>query len=284
MDNAPSTRPSSLENSTSTTRSRSLPRKQASYDASALTINPSPLLTSSLHSRNSATSAQESAYLKRARWLGWVRLGLALLTLGSATAAAGCAGHVLRRYNATHLASGWHLSLWPLNVDLRPTLAVVASAAIITAASLGYLVLWLIPSPHSRTLLYNFVFLGSSLVGVVLCVFTIPFNLILVNPSSHHQRESLQSWTCKFSDGASRFNSDAQSLQIPVFATHGVPVPAGFERLCMEAQVGTGLMIAVLVLEAASCALAGVGILLEKQMTKARRERYANCEKGEHGS
>ncbi|EXJ95075.1 hypothetical protein A1O1_00193 [Capronia coronata CBS 617.96] len=283
MDDTP-TRPSSPGNSNGSARSRSSTRKQPSYDASALMINPSPLLTSSLHSRHSATSAQESAYLKQARLLGWVRLALSLLTIASAVAAAGSVGHVLHKYNSTHLGSKWHLSLWPQNVDLRPTLAVLACACIIAAVSLAYVVFWVIPSPHSRTLLYSLIFLGSSILGLALCVFAIPFNQALVNLTAHHRRESLQSWTCKFSDGAAGFNSDIHSLQIPVFTTNGVPIPAGFKRLCMESQVGTGLMIAVLVLEAASSGIAGMGILLEKRMAIARRERYANDEKGGHVS
>ncbi len=135
--------------------------------------------------------------------------------------------------------------------------------------------------PYSRTLMYNIVFVGASFVGLVLCLFAIPFNTALTTPSEHHARESLQSWTCKFSDGASKFTSDAKSLQIPVYLSDGVPVPAGFERLCMESQVAVGFMVAVLVLELVSCAVGGAGILLENKMAKARKARYAGHEKGD---
>ena len=60
-----------------------------------------------------------------------------------------------------------------------------------------------------------------------------------------------------------------------------MPIPAGFKRLCMESKVSVGLMVALLVLEVAGCAVAGIGIWLERKMGKARRERYANCEKGQ---
>ncbi|KIX07304.1 uncharacterized protein Z518_01957 [Rhinocladiella mackenziei CBS 650.93] len=272
---------SSSEHRSNTARSRSSTRKPESYDASALTINPSPLLTSSLHSRNSATSAQESAYLAQTKWLRWTRLVLIFLTIATSTAAVGCAGHVLQRYNVTHLGSNYNLHLWPRNVDIRPTLAILVPATVLTAVSLVYLAFSLIPTPYSRTLLYNIVFLASSVVGLVLCLFAIPFNLLLVNPSTDHPRESLQSWTCKFSNGASQFTSDARSLQIPVYITNGMPIPAGFKRLCTESQVSVGLMIAVLALEVASCAVAVMGCYLEKKVGKARKERYAHLEKGE---
>ncbi|KIW18804.1 hypothetical protein PV08_03093 [Exophiala spinifera] len=247
------------------------------YETTAFMTNASPLLTSSLHSRNSASSIQESAYLAKAQVLQWSRLGLAVLVIASATAALGCAGHVLDRYNETAgVGKPYHLpQLWPANVDVRPTLAVLIPAAIVITVNLGYVVFSLIPTPYSRTLMYNFVFLASSLAGLVLCLFAIPFSTTLTDPSAHHSRESLHSWTCKFSDGAASFTSNAKALQIPVYLSAGVPVPAGFKRLCKESQVGVGLMATVMVLEAVSCAVAGAGILLEKRIAKARKARYA---------
>jgi hypothetical protein len=117
------------------------------YDASALLIQPSPLMTSSLHSRNSATSAQESAYLRQAKYLSWLRSGLAGLSIATAIAAVGCEGHVLQRYNSTHLGSGSHLPpLWPTNVDVKPTIALLASSCLVVVVSIVYLVISLIPT------------------------------------------------------------------------------------------------------------------------------------------
>jgi hypothetical protein len=123
------------------------PPPTPAYDASALLIQPSPLMTSSLHSRNSATSAQESAYLRRAGYLWWTRLSLTLLAIATAITAVSCEGHVLHRYNSTRLGDGFHLPpLWPSNVDVRPTLGVLISACIIVATSVVYLVWSLIPT------------------------------------------------------------------------------------------------------------------------------------------
>jgi hypothetical protein len=129
--------------------------------------------------------------------------------------------------------------------------------------------------------MYNVLFTASSVAGLVLCLVAVPFNLSLVNPSPNRQRESLQSWTCKFSEGAAQFTADAHALQIPVYLSSGMPVPAGFKRLCKESEAGTGLMIAVLVLEVVSCAVGVFGVWLEKKMGRARRARYADGEKGE---
>ncbi|KAK5554997.1 hypothetical protein LTR46_007201 [Exophiala xenobiotica] len=280
-------RPTSAERppGSSSARSWSSTTKQLEpptpYETTAFMVNASPLPTSSLHSRNSASSTQESGYLATAHLLRWTRYGLAFMVIASSTAALGCAGHVLDRYNETRFGREYSLPLWPWNVDVRPTLAILIPAAIVIAVNLGYLVFSLIPTPYSRTLMYNIVFAAASFTGLVLCLFAIPFNTALTNPSERRTRESLQSWTCKFSDGASKFTSDAKSLQIPVYLSDGVPVPAGFKRLCMESQVGVGFMVAVLVLEVVSCAVGGAGILLETKMAKARKARYAGHEKGD---
>lgn len=142
--------------SSSPARSHSSTAKQLevpptpAYDASALLIQPSPLMTSSLHTRNSATSAQESAYLRQAKYLRWARAVLAGLVIAIGVAAVGCEGHVLHRYNSTHPARELNLPpLWPSNVDVRPTIAILASTCLIVSFSLVYLVWSLIPTVSS---------------------------------------------------------------------------------------------------------------------------------------
>ena len=128
-------------------------------------------------------------------------------------------------------------------------------------------------------MLYNILFAMASVVGVVLSIFALAFNLTLSNPSTKHQRDTLQSWTCKFSHSATSFESDAKQLGIPMYINDGMTIPAGFKRLCAESEVSVGFMIALLVLELAGCTVAGFGILLERNMSKARQERYASNEK-----
>lgn len=146
-ETTPTSRPASSQEGTSRSGSRSSTQKEPAFDASTASKNiPSPLLTSSLHSRNSATSAQESAYLAKAKLLWWTRFVLVLLIIATSASAIGCAGHVLRRYDATSFGRARHLPLWPANIDLRPTLAILIPAAIIVAVSFGYLVFSLIPT------------------------------------------------------------------------------------------------------------------------------------------
>jgi len=141
--------PSSLRASTesrSTVRPPSSTQKEEPYQYKSITVIPSPLMTASLNSRHSATSAQESSYLSQARWLRRSRLALTLLIIGTGVAAVACSGHVQKRYNSTHLGPEYHLTLWPIDIDLRPNLAIMNSAAITVASSIGYLVFSVLPS------------------------------------------------------------------------------------------------------------------------------------------
>ena len=69
--------------------------------------------------------------------------------------------------------------------------------------------------------------------------------------------------------------ADAHTLQVPVYVSGGMPVPAGFERICKESETSQGLVAALLALEVVSCAAAVVGLVVEKNMTKKRGERSA---------
>jgi hypothetical protein len=141
-----SLRPSSTE-SRSTTRPPSSTQKQEPYEYKTVAVGiPSPLMTASLNSRHSASSVQESTYLSRARWLRRSRLALTLLIIGTGVAAVACSGHVQKRYNSTHLGAEYHLTLWPIDIDLRPNIAVLNSAALVVASSIGYLVFSVLPS------------------------------------------------------------------------------------------------------------------------------------------
>lgn len=153
MDNPSSARPSAEKPSSSSGSQSSTTKPPVTQpeDEAGLMTDRSPLMTSYLHSRNSATSAEESAYLSKALWLRWTRFVLVVLTIATGTAAVGCAGHVLKRYNETNLGSEWHLTLWPSTVDVRPTLAILVAAVLATTLSVLYLVISLVPTVSSRS-------------------------------------------------------------------------------------------------------------------------------------
>lgn len=149
MEHSSSTLRPSTE-SHATTRPASGTQKQETYEYKAVTVIPSPLMTASLNSRHSATSVQESTYLSQARWLRRSRLALTILIIGTGVAAVACSGHAQRSYDSTHLGPEYHLTLWPINIDLRPNLAILNSAAIVVASSIAYLVFSLLPSVSGK--------------------------------------------------------------------------------------------------------------------------------------
>lgn len=62
-----------------------------------------------------------------------VRVGMTVLALVAGITILGLSADTLSVYNATHLPADFLLPLWPENFDLRPTTALVAGSAIVTA-------------------------------------------------------------------------------------------------------------------------------------------------------
>ena len=83
---------------------------------------------------------------------------LSWVTIATALAVVGLSGHVLKHYNDTRLGKEWHLPLWPINIDVRPTLGLLVPAAIIAFCTLFYVVAALVPSV-SLNLILPFQFL-----------------------------------------------------------------------------------------------------------------------------
>lgn len=101
---------------------------------------------SSLSHPSYASDEQESAYLARARALHWIRFSIALIILGAATAVVGCEGAPLHHYKDTVSFEKLWLPLWPLNLDVRQTNALLACGVVIMFQALIYIVVALIPS------------------------------------------------------------------------------------------------------------------------------------------
>jgi hypothetical protein len=125
-------------------------RKEPLYEETALNASSSPPLTSFLNDRHSASSAHEEAWLKHAFRLRLARLLLSGLTLAISAAALGCSSATIRAYYANKLPSNgdgaWVLHLWPVDLDLKPTVGTMVPAAVIALASLTYIAVSLIPS------------------------------------------------------------------------------------------------------------------------------------------
>lgn len=104
--------------------------------------------TSSLTGSGRAYSSdmEESTFLKRNRVVHFARLGLSFLTFGVAIAVVACEAPPLRNYKRTSQWANAGLALWPLNFDLRPTIAALVCGCIITILNLVYIAAALLPS------------------------------------------------------------------------------------------------------------------------------------------
>ncbi|ETN46862.1 uncharacterized protein HMPREF1541_01051 [Cyphellophora europaea CBS 101466] len=253
-------------------------RKEPLYDETALHMSASPPLTSFLNDRHSASSAREEAWLKDAHRLRLARFALSILTLAISASALGVSGATLRAYHATTLSGNgsgtWQLRLWPVDIDLRPTIATLSCAGIIALANLMYIAVSIIPSPRSRTTLTTHLFTIATALTLILSLFATIFVQALVhqvNPDD--RRDSIQSFTCRLYRSAETFNSDMADLNLPSLGT-GIGWPSGFKRTCRESEAAGGLMAAVLVLSVVSLAVVSLGLWKRKGVQKARAERW----------
>lgn len=84
--------------------------------------------------------------MKRIRTLCCLRLSIALISLAIALAVIGCEAEPLRHYKRTSEYARIWLYLWPLNLDLRPTIALLSCGCVVALLDLGYAIVALMPS------------------------------------------------------------------------------------------------------------------------------------------
>jgi hypothetical protein len=93
-----------------------------------------------------ASDADESKYLKRVQYLRWVRLGLGVLLFSIAISILGCESVPYQHYRRTSAYEKVWLYLWPLNFDIRPSIALLSCGCLIAFMNLAYIVIALLPS------------------------------------------------------------------------------------------------------------------------------------------
>lgn len=93
-----------------------------------------------------SSDMEESNFLKRNRVIHFARLGLSSLIFGVAIAVVACEAPPLRHYKNTSQWASAGLALWPLNFDLRPTIAAISCGCIVTILNLVYIAVALLPS------------------------------------------------------------------------------------------------------------------------------------------
>jgi hypothetical protein len=95
---------------------------------------------------------KESLERKHPRIVRWSRIGLcvsriavSVLLVAASAAIVGCEGHALRNFNVTNLGAQFFLPLWPQQLDLTPTITILAVGGVILTFNLIYLISAAIP-------------------------------------------------------------------------------------------------------------------------------------------
>lgn len=103
----------------------------------------------------SAADDQEATYLSRARLLHRTRIGIAAMLLGASAGVVGTESAPLHYYNDTKSYSSMFLPLWPLNLDVRQTNALLACGAVILFQAIVYIGVAAFPSVRPNPLPYR---------------------------------------------------------------------------------------------------------------------------------
>ncbi|KAK0860321.1 hypothetical protein LTS02_008546 [Friedmanniomyces endolithicus] len=144
-------------------------------------------------------------------------LAFAALSIGLNLAIIGCAAHTLHFFNAEQSSNVWLLPLWPNHFDTRELHALLGTAiAIVVLNAVLILPLFVraLPAP-------TFIALASALLSTVCSLIAVVFPALLNTHAP--RRDTLQTWTCRWSSTA--FDSGAGR------AGSG---PTGFGTLCHE--------------------------------------------------
>lgn len=100
----------------------------------------------SSYSTHVYTGIDEAKFLKRNRSLHWNRLALSSLIVATAIAIIACEVVPYRHYKATSQWASSGLTLWPLDFDLRPTIATLACGCVIALLNSVYILVAVLPS------------------------------------------------------------------------------------------------------------------------------------------
>ncbi|KAL5342439.1 hypothetical protein BJX70DRAFT_321846 [Aspergillus crustosus] len=226
-----------------------------------------------------ASDHEESSFLKRTRFLHWIRLGLSSLAFGISISIMACEAVPYRHYRDTSSFENVGLYLWPLNFDLRPTIAILACGSVIAVLSLIFIVVALLPSPHSHIRRVNMAAVATSAAGFITSLVGLVFAIYLPGssyPDNFTSAETLHSWTCKWKAmhdlpmGFSNVSSESIS-----------PVPADFARDCAATYAAFILLGFLIGLEVLMGVAAGAGTWLELSVAKQRGQDQYHLEKVE---
>ncbi|CAG8426331.1 unnamed protein product [Penicillium salamii] len=207
-----------------------------------------------------SSDMEEATFLKRNRAIHFSRLALSFLNFAIAIAVVACEAPPLRHYKDTSQWAPAGLALWPLNFDLRPTIAAIACGSIITVLNMVYIAAALMPSPHPRIKQLNIYASASALAGFVTALVAVLF--MIYRPSSNHPagfntNETLHSWTCKWKAG-----------------TNGTAIPRHFDRDCMNTRAGFVLICILIGMEMLMGIFAAAGTWFQRDVSRRREQQF----------
>ncbi|KAL3480351.1 hypothetical protein BJX99DRAFT_27875 [Aspergillus californicus] len=233
-------------------------------------------LTGSYHA-SCASDYEESSFLKRTRFLHWIRLGLASVALIISVSIIACEAVPYRHYRNTSSYENVGLYLWPLNFDLRPTIAILACGCVIAFLSMFFIVVALLPSPHSHIRRVNMAAVATSAAGFIAALVGLVFAIYLPGssyPENFGNVETLHSWTCKWKGSHSLPQGFSGDETVS-------PAPANFARDCSASYAAFILLGFLIGLEVIMGVAAGLGTWLELSVAKQREQDQYQLEKVE---
>lgn len=125
-----------------------------------------------------------------------LRLGMIALAIVSAIAVLGTAGDSLATYHKTALGSGYIISLWPNEFDIRPTTAIVACSVVVLVSSIISLVGFKVSAIRNNRLLNAGFSIGLPIISLIAALVASSFFYGVNTSNTNH---SLQSWSCQWS-------------------------------------------------------------------------------------
>ncbi|PWY83947.1 hypothetical protein BO83DRAFT_433565 [Aspergillus eucalypticola CBS 122712] len=230
---------------------------------------------------STASIEEESKFLTRTQHLRHTRLALAILTFLTTIPTIACEAIALHHYRQTSPYARVWLNLWPLNLDLRPTIAILACGCVIAFQNLLYIVTAVVPSPRPHIRLLNLLAAATALSGFIAALVGLVFVIYqpgAKHPSGFSEMETLHSWTCKWGvvrDGYDSVSSSGSGNSTVSASTSGsynttvggyATAPVHFKRDCDVTSAGFVLLCVLLGLEVVMGLVVGVGVWVERKV------------------
>ncbi|KAJ1337453.1 hypothetical protein MN608_00305 [Microdochium nivale] len=181
---------------------------------------------------------------------GSIQLALHCLGLLCGLVVLGTSANVASVFGSTHLPSDYDLPLWPENLDLRPTNALIAGGVLVVLANLAALAFAKVSMLRDKRAVHSVVDVASPTIGFV-SIFVAVVLFYAVNGSI--TTDTIQSWSCQWD----------------LVAMNAKP---NFGSVCKESKTALYLSIILIPVELAAVALAARRMLLQKKAQSGHKD------------